>query len=72
MADPVNPRPVKTPPVPLQPDTRPKKIVWVACRATKGCTGKQSEQVSHTPTQLGGHITRYKCTTCEKQFQIQL
>lgn len=65
-------KPVKVPPVPKPPDLTPKKTVWIACRATKGCTGKTCIEQSHKKTPLGGHITSYKCTVCNRGFVIQI
>lgn len=50
----------------------PKKMVWVACRATPGCEGKQATVVFSKKTPGGGSVTRYKCGTCGGAFHIKV
>jgi len=63
-----NTKPKKTPPKP-QPKTE-EKIVWIACRATRGCEGQQAVMVFRHKSGGGGHNARYRCTTCNGSFHI--
>ena len=73
----------KTPEVVTEPQAPPKKLVWIACRATRDCPGNTAELVSKKPNNLavpsargsyetarGGYNTRYRCQTCNGVFYI--
>ena len=51
-----------------------KKPLWIACRGTPGCEGKQAVAVftrrSENISDYGGQTTRYRCLTCGKPFHI--
>jgi hypothetical protein len=64
-----------------QPTQPEKKIVWIACRATEGCTGNQAEIVFARVNQsslpgggfvpvMGGKSIRYRCLTCNRPFHV--
>lgn len=50
------------------------KPVWVACRATPGCEGKQAVVVftrnTNSIADLSGTTTRYRCLKCNRPFHI--
>jgi hypothetical protein len=61
-----------------------EKKVWINCRATEGCPGKQAVIVfsrQNSPTdpsgsgafvpEAGGRTIRYRCLTCGKAFHIR-
>ena len=55
---------------PIQP---PKKVVWMSCRATEGCEGKQAyiTLMKRNPITAGGGTSyRYRCTTCNGVWHI--
>lgn len=67
----------------INPNLKPKKIVWISCRANEDCPGKQAEILtirSNSPTgktQIGsfgaaqaGQFVRYRCLTCNGVFTI--
>lgn len=58
----------KIPPKPQK--SEPEEIVWIACRATKGCEGKQAVVVFRKKTGAGGHAARYRCLSCNGSFHI--
>ena len=64
-------------------DEQPKKIVWMSCRATAGCEGKQAEIVFSRVAQpmmpgggfnpqAGSRSIRYRCLTCGQPFHVTL
>jgi hypothetical protein len=56
------------PPKPKPKNTKPKRKVWVACRATHGCEGQQCEVAWEKKSPGGGRNIRYKCLTCGGAF----
>lgn len=61
----------------------PPTTVWMSCRATPECEGKQSLVLSSRPNipigritigsfdaAQGGSSTRYRCLTCNQEFTI--
>jgi len=61
----------------------PKKIVWMSCRASEGCEGKQAEIVWSKAAQpvnpgggfnpqAGGRSIRYRCLTCGQPFHVSM
>ena len=47
------------------------QVVWVACRATPNCEGKQSRiEIMFPQAENGGRATRYVCLTCGRAFHI--
>ena len=47
------------------------QIVWISCRATPNCEGKNAKiELLFPPAGLGGTTTRYVCQTCKRPFHI--
>lgn len=49
-----------------------KKIVWMNCKATPGCDGRQAEVVFTLPDGTGVNSTRYRCQTCNRVWHLQM
>ena len=49
-----------------------KKLVIITCRAEpKGlCDGREAELISSRKRPGGGRTVRYRCTKCNRMFQI--
>lgn len=60
----------QTPPKPAPKDPDAGKIVWISCRAKRGCDGKQATIVFRKRTPGGGVAARYRCMTCSGAFHI--
>lgn len=58
----------KQPPKPAP--VQEKKTVWMSCRATHGCEGKQATLVWKNRSEGGGWNARYRCQTCGGSFHI--
>jgi|APSaa5957512535_1039671.scaffolds.fasta_scaffold03416_4 hypothetical protein len=53
---------------------KPGEIVWIACRGAAACEGQQSMvlSVAKIPASAGGGtMARYRCTKCNRLFQIK-
>ena len=48
------------------------EIVWVSCRGSLKCEGKESKLISVRPNGAGSKVLRYRCTTCNRPFHITL
>ena len=48
------------------------KQVWMACRATPGCQGKEALIVFRTKLATGGKTIRYRCLGCKGSFHVTL
>jgi len=46
--------------------------LWISCRATRGCEGKTAVIVRQSKRVGGGVGTRYRCTTCNRPFHINI
>lgn len=47
------------------------QIVWMSCRATPNCEGKNAKiELLFPPAGFGGTTTRYVCQTCKRPFHI--
>lgn len=46
-----------------------KTPVWISCRATQGCEGRQAVMTLKGNIAQGRYI-RYKCLTCNRAFNI--
>lgn len=49
-----------------------KPIVWIKCRAREACEGNSARKISHRKLQGGGHITNYRCLTCNHIFVLRV
>jgi len=66
-----NPQP---PDLPEQPQTVDKDVVWMNCRAKKGCEGHYAKAVFKKTIPLvdgGGESVRYRCMTCNGVWHIR-
>lgn len=59
-------QPPKKPPQ----DPRIGKTVWMACRASNGCEGRNCEVKRTFKLPTGGQSIHYKCLSCNKGFTI--
>lgn len=67
-----------TKPAPVQPSNQlpvqpQKKIVWMSCRASEKCEGKQAYIVMERKVPLaggGGTSRRYRCLLCKGVWHI--
>lgn len=49
------------------------QIVWIACRASPGCEGKNAKiEIMFPQAANGARVTRYICQTCLRPFHISL
>jgi len=48
------------------------EVVWMKCRATKGCPGNEAKVEMKQKLPTGGTFLKYKCLTCGKGFGITL
>jgi hypothetical protein len=56
----------------IKNDNQAGRKVWVACRATPSCTGRQSEIKMRFNLPAGGIAIRYRCLTCNNPFHITI
>lgn len=51
-------------------DPRVGKMVWIACRASHNCPGRNCEIRRAFKLPQGGQSIHYKCHSCKKGFTI--
>lgn len=54
------------------PENEAPKVVWIACRATPKCEGKQAVVVRKVAREGGGSSTRFQCKTCGRPFHVTI